>query len=155
MSTHIEEKQNVKFLKTDKHEAKHSLTKEEIRHQRFVKGLKKDIEICLRQSLRESRFDSSLYKSSPKKRSQTTDRRSKADSSVASSKKNRQRSVECFQRGELQRLNADVDAILTGPVIKKFYTKFLEKPVQQHSKASPRINIRLLEESLLQTDEQT
>lgn len=83
--------------------------------------------------------------------------------------------MECFQRGELQRLNADVDTILvckksinvvirmkflfglfeTGPVIKKFYTQFLEQPTQQHAKTSPRIHIRLLEESLLQTDEQT
>ncbi|CAF0908223.1 unnamed protein product [Adineta ricciae] len=143
MSTHTEEKQNEKFLKTDKHQAKHNLTKEEIRRQRFIKGLKKDIEICLRQSLRESRFDSSLYKSPPKKRSQTTNRRSKVDSTVAPSKKNRQRSMEHFQRGELQRLNADVETILTGPVIKTFYTEFLEKTAQQqHSKTSPRINIR-------------
>ncbi|UJR10149.1 hypothetical protein I4U23_014366 [Adineta vaga] len=142
-----------------RHNKSSHLTKEEIRHQRFIKDLKKDIQVCLKQCIRESRFDSSINQSSSKRRTRTIDRtnshrRLKTDSIVVSTMKNRQRSMEHFKRGELKRLTADVENILTGSEMKHFYTKFIQRPIHQQQQASPRIHISLLEESLLRANEQ-
>ncbi|CAF0884590.1 unnamed protein product [Rotaria sp. Silwood1] len=136
------------------------LTKEEIKYQRFVRDLKRDIQIHLNQCLRESRFDPCGKQRSPinpsliSKRSTPlfdSPRTNDSTTAVTSSTYNQQRLMKFLKNNETKRLTADVQTLLTGPGFKNFYTHFIQSRQQQTILKN---SLRPFEESILLPNEQ-
>ncbi|CAF1931814.1 unnamed protein product [Rotaria magnacalcarata] len=132
------------------------LTKEEIKYQRFVRDLKKEIRIFLSYRLRESRFDPRGKQDVPIRFSIMPTR---ATSTMLTSRTNEATAVTNHRQGpiknskndHIERLTADVQSLLTGPSFKDFYGQFIQtKPRQTRS----RFSLRSLDESLVLTNDE-
>ncbi|CAF1343014.1 unnamed protein product [Rotaria sordida] len=123
------------------------INKDEIKYQRFVYGLQKEIQFYINQSLRESRFDTLVNQYSETIPSFPTIRatlKSKRSGSTLSSYQtnetetlitsiiNRHDPMSILKHNETKRLSADVRTILTGPAMKSFYIQFIRSP-RQHN----------------------
>ncbi|CAF0832480.1 unnamed protein product [Adineta steineri] len=140
MLADIEDKEKTKLTKMRKRRSKSKLNRnlslekstDKITHPRIINELKRDVQICLYQRLRESRFDPSgklCLQTNPSwlmKRTKSaldSQQRCKTGPIIMSAINQRQRSMESFKRNEIKRLTADVQTILTGPVMKNFYSQ--------------------------------
>ncbi|CAF2373554.1 unnamed protein product [Rotaria sp. Silwood2] len=106
---------------TIKRTSSSKLTKEEIKYQRFVRDLKRDIQIHLNQCLRESRFDpcgKQRFQINPSlisKRSTSvvgSHRTNDSTTVVTSATYNRQSLMKLSKNSENKRLTTDVQALL-------------------------------------------
>ncbi|CAF3171620.1 unnamed protein product [Rotaria socialis] len=132
------------------------LTKEEIKYQRFVRDLKKEIRIFLSHRLREDRFDPRGKQDVPiqfsiiPKRATSTMLTSRTNETTSRTN-HRQGPIKNSENDHIERLTADVQSLLTGPSFRNFYGQFIQtKPSQTRSGLS----LRSLDESLiLENDE--
>ncbi|CAF2480021.1 unnamed protein product [Rotaria sp. Silwood2] len=123
------------------------LNKDDIKYQRFVHGLQKEIQVYINQSLRESRFDTranrclesnpsfpSIPATLKSKRSGSTigSQRTNETETIITSISNRHDPMSILKHNETKRLEADVQTILTGPAMKNFYIQFIRPPRQHH-----------------------
>ncbi|CAF0753600.1 unnamed protein product [Rotaria sp. Silwood1] len=148
-SSEILRQQKKHQLLTRKQINSSKLNKDEIKYQRFVHGLQKEIKVYINQSLRESRFNTRVNQCSEINPSFPTIRdtfKSKRLGSTVSSQRinetetiisNRHDPMSILKHNETKRLTADVQTILTGPAMKSFYLQFIRPPRQQHHQRNP------------------
>ncbi|CAF3367197.1 unnamed protein product [Rotaria socialis] len=116
------------------------LSNDDVIYQRFVGDLEKEIQAYVKQSLRESRFDTranhcletnasmtALLAALKSRHAPTTigTYRSNETETVISCLSNRDEANSMIKQNERKRLEADVQKILSGPAMRNFYTHFI------------------------------